>query len=131
MVWHAPLANVKWRLWRRDGRVFAVEVRAWYELATGEVVATKLHQGHVFFVGAARAAVHTSTAEKDKSGAQNEKTIRPYELFFHFAPATIPNAEEVLITPNGRSDEYLVPLTCLFRPDGRERIPAPKGQVGS
>ena len=60
------------------------------------------------------AAVHAVTWEKGKSGAPNEEAIRFLELFLHLGVETPANAEHVFITPNSRSDEYLVPLTCLF-----------------
>jgi hypothetical protein len=53
MVWNVPQASINWRLWRRDGRVVAVEVRAWYERTTGDTVIKSLEQGYVFFVGSA------------------------------------------------------------------------------
>jgi hypothetical protein len=38
-----------------------------------------------------------------------------------FGPAATADVEEVPITPNSRSGEYFVPLSCLFRPYGRGR----------
>ena len=64
--------------------------------------------------GRVMAFIHTVTWEKGKSGAPNEETIRLLELFLHSAPETNADAGQVFITPNSRSDEYLVPLTCLF-----------------
>jgi hypothetical protein len=58
--------------------------------------------------------IHGPPWEKGKSGAPNEETIRPFELFLHSEPETTDDAGHVFITPNDRSDEYLVPLTCLF-----------------
>jgi hypothetical protein len=64
--------------------------------------------------GGVKVSVHTVTWEKGKSGAPNEETIRLLELFLHSSRQTHADTGQVFITPNSRSDEYLVPLTCHF-----------------
>jgi prepilin-type N-terminal cleavage/methylation domain-containing protein len=53
-IWSAPNAMIEWRVWRREGRGYAVEVRFWTDYAFDGRVEKRMGNSHVYFVGATR-----------------------------------------------------------------------------
>jgi prepilin-type N-terminal cleavage/methylation domain-containing protein len=51
-IWPAPNAVIEWRVWRRDGKGYAVEVRFWIDYAFDGRVEKRMGNSHVYFVGA-------------------------------------------------------------------------------
>ena len=50
-IWMASHALIKWRLWRREGEGYAVEVATAIRREVLGVWETKLRNSHVFFAG--------------------------------------------------------------------------------
>ncbi|MHC4361527.1 MAG: pilus assembly FimT family protein [Planctomycetota bacterium] len=50
-VWPVPRANVAWRLWKRDGKGYAVEVKTYIEYNVGRDRQEKMANSHVYFLG--------------------------------------------------------------------------------
>ena len=51
-TWKVPCANLRWQVWERDGRPFAVEVRTSVDLPGDASWRNKLAKTHVYFLGA-------------------------------------------------------------------------------
>ncbi|MHC4620682.1 MAG: hypothetical protein ACYTEQ_23285 [Planctomycetota bacterium] len=52
-IWPAPNARIEWRIWRRNGEGYAVEVRSWIDYAFDGRVDKRMANSHVYFAGAA------------------------------------------------------------------------------
>ncbi|MHC4624305.1 MAG: PulJ/GspJ family protein [Planctomycetota bacterium] len=52
-TWSTPDARIEWRVWRREGRGYAVEVTTWIDYAAKGRVEKRMANSHVYFAGAA------------------------------------------------------------------------------
>ena len=50
-AWEVPGAEIRWRLWRKAGKAYAVEVRTHLRGATQAGLQGKLANSHVYFLG--------------------------------------------------------------------------------
>ncbi|MHC4499800.1 MAG: PulJ/GspJ family protein [Planctomycetota bacterium] len=50
-VWRVPRAHVAWRVWKRDGKGYAVEVKTYIEYNVGRDRQEKMANSHVYFLG--------------------------------------------------------------------------------
>jgi hypothetical protein len=50
-VWPVPRAHVEWRVWRKNGKGYAVEVSTYIEYNVGRDRQEKMANSHVYFVG--------------------------------------------------------------------------------
>ncbi len=50
--WPCPNAKFKWRLWKKDGAGYAVEIKTYIERKRGRVIEKKMANSHLYFVGA-------------------------------------------------------------------------------
>jgi type II secretory pathway component PulJ len=57
MVWSAPHAKVRWAVWEKTGRAYAVEVQTHIDYPLGRRSEKKLANSHVYFMGAFREAL--------------------------------------------------------------------------
>jgi len=51
-VWPVPSAKIKWQLWRKDNKGYAVEIRSYIELKRSGRPEKKMANSHLYFVGA-------------------------------------------------------------------------------
>ena len=56
-TWHVPGGRVEWRLWQKDGRGYAVELRTYIEQNLGGHPEKKMANSHVYFKGSLQEAV--------------------------------------------------------------------------
>jgi type II secretory pathway component PulJ len=50
-IWPTPHAQIKWQLWRRDGKGYAVEIATAIRREVLGIWETKLRNSHVYFAG--------------------------------------------------------------------------------
>ena len=56
--WAVPQGKVKWRVWQKNGKDYAVEVKTYIEQKSGEHLEKKMANSHLYFVGAYQKAVN-------------------------------------------------------------------------
>ncbi|MFC1738113.1 Tfp pilus assembly protein FimT/FimU [Planctomycetota bacterium] len=55
--WPCLNAKIKWRLWKKNGAGYAVEIKTYIERKRGRVIEKKMANSHLYFVGAYQEAV--------------------------------------------------------------------------
>ncbi len=53
-VWSVPKAKIKWRVWKRDGAAYAVEVKTYIDYQTGSRSQEKMANSHLYFLDSRR-----------------------------------------------------------------------------
>jgi type II secretory pathway pseudopilin PulG len=56
--WSTPKGKIEWRIWRRNGRAYALEVHTYMEQKSGDRLEKKMAGSHLYFVGAHRQALN-------------------------------------------------------------------------
>ena len=56
--WAVPQGKVKWRVWQKNGKGYAVEVKTYIEQKSGEHLEKKMANSHLYFVGVYQEAVN-------------------------------------------------------------------------